>query len=365
VLEAVKLAAARRRRTKAQQDKDWVSVKDRVVMNSLPRVGLILTGGTIDSVGVDRLDLAWYIEANKRLGEGELLSHLPELRAIANVQEIPFRRLPSQALMDKDWLDLVRKIHSIFDNGEAEGIVITHGTNTLEETAYFLNLTLKTDKPVVLVGSMRPSSAISADGYLNVLNAVRVAADPQSRGRGCLVVMNDTIFNGRDVTKNSTYRVEAFQSRDLGPLGFADADGKVIYYHLPVRKHTTQTEFDVREMTSLPRVDIVLSYVNADGVMIEAAAKAGAKGIVSAATGAGRPTPAQDAAFDKVSEESGVMMCLCSRVASGRVVRSPGLKRKRFIASDNLQPWKARILLSLALSKTTNSDDIQRMFDTY
>jgi L-asparaginase len=334
-------------------------------MTSLARVGLILTGGTIDSVGIDRLDLAWYIEANKRLGEGELLSQLPELKTIANVQEIPFRRLPSQALVDKDWLDLVRKIHSIFDNGEADGIVISHGTNTLEETAYFLNLTLKTDKPVVLVGSMRPSSAVSADGYLNVLNAVRVAADPQSRGRGCLVVMNDTIFNGRDVTKNSTYRVEAFQSRDLGPLGFADADGRVIYYHQPVRKHTTQTEFDVREMTSLPRVEIVLSYVNADGVMIEAAAKAGAKGIVSAATGAGRPTPAQDAAFDKAYEESGMLMCLCSRVASGRVVRSPGLKRKGFVASDNLQPWKARILLSLALSRTTNADDIQRMFDTY
>jgi L-asparaginase len=334
-------------------------------MTSLPRVGLILTGGTIDSVGTDRLDLAWYIEANKRLGEGELLSRLPELKGIAKVKEIPFRRLPSQALVDGDWLDLLREIQSIFDKDEADGIVITHGTNTLEETAYFLNLTLKTDKPVVIVGSMRPSSAMSADGYLNVLNAVRVAADPQSRGRGCLVVMNDTIFNGRDVTKNSTYRVEAFQSRDLGPLGFADADGKVVYYHQPVRKHTIHTEFDVREMTSLPRVDIVLSYVNADGVMIEAAARAGAKGVVSAATGAGHPTPAQDAAFDKAHQESGMLMCLCSRVASGRVVRSPGLRRKGFVASDNLPPWKARILLSLALSKTTDADDIQRMFDVY
>jgi L-asparaginase len=326
---------------------------------------LILTGGTIDSVGADRLDLAWYIEANKRLDEGELLSQLPELETIASVQEIPFRRLPSQALLDKDWLDLVRKIHSIFDAGEADGIVITHGTNTLEETAYFLNLTLKTDKPVVIVGSMRPSSAMSADGYLNVLNAVRVAADPASRGRGCLVVMNDTIFNGRDVTKNSTYRVEAFQSRDLGPLGYADADGRVIYYHHPVRRHTIETEFDVREMTSLPRVDIVLSYANADGVMIEAAARAGARGIVSAATGAGRPTPMQDVAFDKAYNESGMLMCLCSRVASGRVVRSPGLKRKGFVAGDNLPPWKARILLSLALSRTTDADDIQRMFDMY
>ena len=330
-----------------------------------PRVGLILTGGTIDSVGTDRLDLAWYIEANKRLGDGELLAQLPELRSIARVQEMPFRRLPSQALVDSDWLDLVRKIHSILDNDRADGIVITHGTNTLEETAYFLNLVLKTDKPVVLVGSMRPSSAISADGYLNVINAVRVAADPKSIGRGCLVVMNDTIFNARDVTKNSTYRVQAFESRDIGPLGFADADGTVVYYHGPERTHTTGTEFDVRDMQSLPRVDIVLSYVNADGVMIEAAAKAGAKGIVSSATGAGRPTPAQDEAFDRAYREYGMLMCLCSRVASGRVVRSPGLKRKGFIASDNLQPWKARILLSLGLSKTSDSDDLQRMFDTY
>jgi L-asparaginase len=218
----------------------------------LPRVGLILTGGTIDSVGSDRLDLAWYIEANKRLGDGELLAQLPELKSIARVQELPFRRLPSQALVDSDWLDLVRKIHSIFEEDQADGIVITHGTNTLEETAYFLNLVLKTEKPVVLVGSMRPSSAISADGYLNVVNAVRVAASTQSVGRGCLVVMNDTIFNARDVTKNSTYRVEAFESRDLGPLGFADADGKVVYYHQPARKHTTQTEFDVRTMSFCP-----------------------------------------------------------------------------------------------------------------
>ncbi len=177
--------------------------------------------------------------------------------------------------------------------------------------------------------------------------------------------MNDTIFNGRDVTKNATYRVEAFQSRDLGPLGFADGDGKIVYYHQPVRKHTTATEFDVRNLESLPRVDMVLSYVGADGTMIEAAANAGAKGIVSAGTGAGRPTPAEDAAFDKCFKEKGMLMCLCSRVAAGRVVRSPGLQRRGFVAGDNLQPWKARLLLSLALTKTNNADEIQRMFDTY
>ena len=186
-------------------------------MAALPRVGLIVTGGTINSVGTDRLDLAWYIEAGKRLNDGELLGRIPELKDIAAIQEVPFRRLPSHALVDKDWLELLRTVHAIFDDNQTDGIVITHGTNTLEETAYFLNLTLKTDKPVVVVGSMRPSSAISADGYLNLVNAVKVAADPGSRGRGCLVVMNDTIYNARDVTKNSTYRVDAFQSRDMGP----------------------------------------------------------------------------------------------------------------------------------------------------
>ena len=334
-------------------------------MANLPRVALILTGGTIDSVGKDRLDLAWYIEAGKRLNDGELLEQLPELKAIAAIHEIPFRRLPSHALVDKDWLDLVRTIHKIFDDDKADGIVITHGTNTIEETAYFLNLVLKTDKPVVVVGSMRPSSAISADGYLNLVNAIKVAAEPSSKGRGCLLVMNDTIFNGRDVTKTATYRVEAFQSRDLGPLGFADGDGKIVYYHSPVRKHTTATEFDVRKLESLPRVDMVLSYVGADGTMIEAAAKAGAKGIVSAGTDAGRPTPAEDAAFDKCFKETGMLMCLCSRVAAGRVVRSPGLQRRGFVAGDNLQPWKARLLLALALTKTNNPDEIQRMIDTY
>jgi L-asparaginase len=334
-------------------------------MPTLPRVVLILTGGTIDSVGKDRLDNAWYTETGERLQGGELLREVPELNSIAEVHEIPFRRLPSHALVDKDWLDLLRKIHSIFESDQADGIVITHGTNTIEETAYFLNLTVKTDKPVVLVGSMRPSSAISADGYLNLFNAVKVAGNPDSRGRGCLLVMNDTILNARDVTKNATYRVNAFLSRDLGPLGFADNDGKIVYYHQPLRKHTVATEFDAHPLESLPRVDIVLSYVGADGTMIEAVANAGARGIVSAATGAGRPTPAEEAALDKVFKEKGTIVCLCSRVASGRIGRSPDWIKRGFVTGDNLPSWKSRVLLSLALTKTNDPDTIQRMFDTY
>ena len=214
-------------------------------MERRPRVALIFTGGTIDSVGVDRLDMAWYIEAGKRLADGELVARVPELASIADVEEIPFRRLPSQSIKDRDLLDLVALIHRLFDEDRADGVVITHGTNTLEETAYFLHLTIKRDRPVVIVGAMRPSSAISADGPLNLLNGVRVAAAPEARGLGVLVVLNETIHSARDVTKTATYRVDTFQGRDLGPLGYADNDGRVLIYHRPARPHTTATEFDV------------------------------------------------------------------------------------------------------------------------
>ncbi|MGZ9275483.1 MAG: asparaginase [Candidatus Limnocylindrales bacterium] len=333
-------------------------------MASLPRVALIFTGGTIDSVGADRLDLAWYIEHGQCLDDGELVARVPELSSIARVEEVPFRRLPSQSIADADLVSLVELIHQLFAADRADGIVITHGTNTLEETAYFLHLTLKTDRPVVIVGSMRPSSGLSADGYLNLLNGVRVAGDPGSRGMGVLVVLNDTILSARDVTKTATYRVETFQGRDLGPLGYADNDGRVVYYHRPVRTHTTATEFELSGEAELPRVDVVVTYLGADGAMIDAAVAAGARGIVSAGSGAGRPTPAEDAALLRASE-SGVLVCQGTRVGSGRTARSPGLRRRGWVASDNLQPWKARILLRLALARTDDPDEVQRMFDTY
>ncbi len=333
-------------------------------MSELPRVALIVTGGTIDSVGRDRLDLAWYIEAGKRLEDGELLARVPEVQSIARVETVPFRRLPSHALTAKDLLDLNRAIHALFESDRADGVVITHGTNTLEETAYFLTLTLKTERPVVLVGAMRPASGLSADGYLNLLNAVRVAATPAARGRGVLVVLNDTILSARDATKTDTYRVQAFQGRDLGPLGYADADGRVVFYHAPTRKHTVQTEFDVRSLDDLPRVDVVVSYIGADGALIDAAVAAGAQGIVSAGTGAGRPTPAEEAALARAHAQ-GVVIVQSSRVGSGRVVRSPGLRQRGWIAADNLQPWKAKILLALGLTVTRDPDQLQRMFEEY
>ncbi|HEY7940725.1 MAG TPA: asparaginase [Candidatus Limnocylindrales bacterium] len=333
-------------------------------MEQKPRVALIFTGGTIDSVGTDRLDLAWYIEAGKRLEAGELVARVPELDTIARVEEITFRRLPSQAITDQDLIDLSATIDQLFADDRADGVVITHGTNTLEETAYFLHLTLKHDRPVVVAGAMRPASGLSADGYLNLLNAVRVAAAPESAGLGVLVVLNDTILSARDATKTATYRVETFQGRDLGPLGYADNDGRVVYYHRPVRRHTTASEFSVAGLTALPRVDVVISYQGADGTMIDAAAAAGARGIVNGGTGSGRPTPGEEEAL-KRAQAGGAIVCQGSRVGSGRSVRSPGLQKRGWVAADNLQPWKARILLALALTRTTDPDRIQEMFDTY
>ena len=331
-------------------------------MTALPRVAAIFTGGTIDSIGTDRLDLAWYNEAGLRLEQGELLDRIPELAQVARVEEVPFRRLPSHALTPKDLLDLNRTVHTLLETHD--GVVITHGTNTLEETAYFLHLTLKSDKPVVVVGAMRPSSALSADGYLNLLEAMRVAAAPEARGKGVLVVLNDTILSARDATKTATYRVQTFQGRDLGPLGYADADGRVLFYHLPARPHTTRTEFDVRGLDDLPRVDVVLSYIGADGALIDAAVAAGARGIVSAGTGAGRPTPLEDEALTRAHQQ-GVVIVQGTRVGSGRTVRSPGLLRKGWIATDNLQPWKAKLLLALGLTVSHDADRLQQMFDTY
>lgn len=329
------------------------------------RVALIITGGTIDSVGTDRLDLAWYIEAGKRLDDGELIGRVPELADVADVREVPFRRLPSQSITPADWIELAQTVQRLLaDGGQADGVVITHGTNTLEETAYFLNLVLKTEKPVVVVGAMRPSSGLSTDGYLNLLNAVRVAADPAAAGNGVLVVLNDTIHGARDVTKTATYRVETFQGRDLGPLGYADADGRVVFYHRPAKRHTTSSVFDWAELSDLPRVDVVVSYIGADATMVDAAVAAGARGIVSAGTGAGRPTPQEEAALVRAHEQ-GVVICQGTRVGSGRAVRSPGLVKKGWVATDNLQPWKAKVLLSLALTRTTDPGEIQELIDSH
>jgi L-asparaginase len=318
-------------------------------MRTKARVALIPAGGTIDTVGTSRLDIAWYTE-NRRLLRP---------RDIASIHETDFGRFPSFGIVPEHWLQLTRAVQELLHSDDCDGVVITHGTNTVEETAYFLDLTLSSPKPVVLVGAMRPSSALGADGPLNLVRAVQVAASEEARGHGVLVVVNDTIHSARDVVKTATFRAQAFQAPDLGPLGYADADGRVVFYHRHVRGGAP---FDMDGLTTLPRVDVVVSYVGADGIFIDAAIAAGARGIVSAGAGAGRPTSGESEAFDRALAH-GIVVCQSSRVGSGRIARSPAFVRRGLVAADNLQPWKAKVLLSLALTQTTSPAEIQEQFD--
>ena len=327
---------------------------------ALARIALMLSGGTIDSVGTDRLDLAWYFENGQRLEPAELVARVPEIAGVAEVVQVPFRRLSSGGIQPTDWLELAHTLQERLDGG-LDGAVVTHGTNTLEETAYFLQLALEGDKPVVVTGAMRPSSAISADGYLNLLNAFRLASDASARGKGVMVVLNDTIYGARDVTKTNTFRVHTFQSRGSGPLGYADSDARLVWYAAPVRR---RGGFGVRTLTELPRVDVVLTYVGADGALIDAAVAAGAQGIVSAGSGAGRPTPGEDEALDRAVAK-GVVVVQASRVGSGRVARSPKVRARGIVTADDLLPWKARILLMLALTRTRDPEAIQALFEEY
>jgi L-asparaginase len=246
-------------------------------------------------------------------------------------------------------------------------VVITHGTNTLEETAYFLNLTVKHDRPVVLVGAMRPASAISADGPLNLLNAIRTAATPESRGKGVLIVMNDEINGARDATKTNTYRVETFRSPDLGYLGYVDAD-RVIFYRASTRRHTVNSEFDVDKMTTLPSVEIAYSYVQPSGGVIQALVASGVKGIVFAGTGAGLLSNSEKLALQPIlarHSASTPVFVRSNRTGNGRVVAREEYDSMGMIPADTLNPQKARILLMLALTKTSDLKEINRMFSEY
>ncbi len=330
---------------------------------SAARVAVVTTGGTIDSLGIDRLDLAAYLETGKRLEPGELLASIPELASVADVTEVPFRRLRAHAMTDADLAEL-RALVARLVGGEADGVVITHGTNTLDETAWLLHLTVATDRPIVLTGAMRPASALSADGPLNVLDAVRVAADPATRGLGVLVVLDDTIHGARDVVKANTLRTGAFADGAAGPLGWTDGDGRVVIASRPGRGERLHGRFAGVELTALPRVDIVISYQGADGALVDAAVAAGARGIVSAGTGAGYPTPAEVEALERASA-AGVVVCQASRVGSGRVPRVPSLVARGWLAADDLAPWKARTLLRLgiAAADVAGIDELQALFD--
>src|SRR5205809_4676455 len=255
---------------------------------------------------------------------------------------------------------LIRRIDR--DEPAIAGFVIPHGTATLEETAFFLNLTLATAHPVVFVGAQRPASALGTDAGMNLVNALRVAGSSDARGKGVLVVLNDEIHAARDVVKTSTYRVQTFRSFAFGALGHVDGDGPH-FYRAPLKAHMPDTPFAGRDIAELPRAEIVYSYAGADGALVDAAVAAGARGMVSAGFAPGSPTPEQRAAFERAAQ-SGVVVVQCSR-ATGRVAPRRRLRESGIVAGEDLTPQKARILLMLALLMTGEVGEVQRAFQTY
>ncbi|MBI3327414.1 MAG: asparaginase [Nitrospinae bacterium] len=246
-----------------------------------PKVRIVATGGSISGIGPHRLDYTLYPEIGRRMSIEEMLARIPEAQEIAEVQGENLIRVGSTAIGPQEWLQMAQRINQLFqEDSSLSGVVVTHGTATLEETAYFLHLTVKSERPVVVTGAMRPPTAVGTDADLNLLDAIRLAACPEAAGRGVLTVLNNEIQSARDVTKTNTFRVETFKSRELGFLGYTDSDGQVVFYRSTTRKHTTATPFHVTGTQVLPRVDIVYAYGGADGLLVDAVRQHGSEGMV-------------------------------------------------------------------------------------
>lgn len=335
------------------------------LQGSKPRVAIVGTGGTISFTGRHSLDTWEYMDFGRRQTVAEILERFPEVGEAAAIEAIDAAQISSSGVTPTHWLDLNERLHALSQRPEPpDGIVVTHGTATLEETAYFLNLSLKTAIPVVVVGAQRPSSGFATDAGSNLLAAVRTAGSEVARGLGVLVLLNEEIQAAREVTKSSTFRLETFRTPDLGMLGYADADGRIAIYRKPTRRHAPDTEFDVRGRGELPRVEIAYTYAGADATAIEAFAAAGSEAVVVASVAPGLPTPAQAEAL-AAARESGVLTVISSRAGSGRVLRRTSMAENGIVAADNLNPQKARILTMLALTVSRDPEVVQRLFDTY
>ncbi|NRR33570.1 type II asparaginase [Oxalobacteraceae bacterium] len=329
----------------------------------LANVAILATGGTIAGTGNSSTATVGYTAAT--VGVDRLIQAVPELAKVAKVTGEQVFQIASENMSNEHWLTLAKRVNVLLAQSNVDGIVITHGTDTLEETAYFLDLVVKSRKPVVVVGAMRPSNALSADGPMNLYNAVLLAASPEAVGKGVLVSLNDQIHAARDVSKTNTSTLDSFKSGDLGMLGYIQGN-KPFFYHVSSRKHTVDTEFDIANLQALPQVDIVYGYANMGPVALNAFVGAGAKGIVHAGVGDGslsnKVKPALIAA-----RKDGVLIVRSSRVGQGILARNGEANDDEldFVVSDTLNPQKARILLMLAMTKTSDSKEIQRMFYTY
>jgi L-asparaginase len=340
----------------------WQGVWAQQPAAKKPNIVILATGGTIAGAAATGTQSGYTSGA---VTIDAMLAAVPGIDKLATIKGEQVANVGSQDMSFEVLLKVAKRINELGAKADVDGIVITHGTDTMEESAYFLNLTVKTNKPVVMVGSMRPSTAVSADGPLNLYNGVAVAADPASKGRGVVVVMNDQIHGAHSLTKTSTTALETFQSPLRGVLGITSY-GKNDYYYTPTWKHTTQSEFDISNVTKLPRVDVIFMSVDMTPDLINASANGGAKGIVLAGVGNGNLNKVSvDAAAAAVKK--GVVVVRASRVPTGLVGRNVELDDDKlgFIASDELNPQKARILLTLALLKQRSAADIQKLYMTY
>ncbi|HMG37449.1 MAG TPA: type II asparaginase [Blastocatellia bacterium] len=354
---------------KIQQRAPWLlailvtfAACQQAVAQEKPNVVILATGGTIAGAAATGTQSGYKSGA---VTIDAMIAAVPGIRDLANIKGEQISNVGSQDMSFEIMLKLAKRINELLPNRDVDGIVITHGTDTMEETAFFLNLVVKSDKPVVMVGSMRPSTAVSADGPLNLYNAVGVAVDPEAKGRGVLVVMNDWIQAAHSLTKTSTTAVQTFMSPLRGVVGVA-AYGKNDFYNRPTWKHTTGSEFDVSNVDKLPRVDVVFACADMPADLIDASVANGAKGIVIAGVGNGNMNKAAVDAAARAAKK-GIVVVRSSRVPTGSVGRNVELNDDQlgFIASDELNPQKARILLSLALLKQRSPADIQKLFYAY
>jgi L-asparaginase len=329
---------------------------------ALPTVVVLATGGTIAGAAGSDVQAGY---ASGQVGVDQLLAAVPQAKKLANLRGEQISNIGSQDMNDEVWLKLANRVNQLVAMPDVAGVVITHGTDTIEETGFFLNLVVKSKKPVVLTASMRPSTALSADGPLNFFNAVAVAANKNAAGLGVLVVINDWIHGASSLTKTSTTAVQTFMSPLRGLVGTV-AYGEADFFCGPVGRNTVNSEFSLEGVKSLPRVDIVMAYENMDGALIDGAAAAGAKGIVIAGVGNGNMTePAVKALAAQAKK--GVVCVRSSRVVTGRVGRNVELDDDKlaFVASLGMNPQKARVLLRLALLKTSDVKQIQKYFEEY
>jgi L-asparaginase len=337
-------------------------VPARLDAQAPPNVVVLATGGTIAGAAGSNVQAGY---TSGQVGVEQLIAAVPEAQKLAKLRGEQISNIGSQDMNDEVWLKLAGRVNALVAMPDVAGVVITHGTDTIEETAYFLNLVVKSKKPVVLTAAMRPATALSADGPLNFFNAVAVAGNKDAAGRGVLVVVNDWIHGAASLTKTSTTAVQTFLSPQSGLIGTV-AYGQIEFFRGPIGKHTADTEFSLTGVTALPRVDIIMAHENMDGALIDAAVAAGARGLVIAGVGNGNLTQVAVKAL-AAQAKKGIVCVRSSRVATGQVSRNVELDDDKlgFVASLDKNPQKARVLLRLALLQKRSVADIQKMFDAY